>query len=72
MGFGIGGDLRQHEALVTSPGADRVQRRLAAGSIERAAQNLAVDGDNALNGFGELRHEPLEHDAELLSVKQAE
>jgi hypothetical protein len=34
--------------------------------------HLAVDGDNALDGFGELCHEPLEHGGELLGVEQAE
>ena len=49
-----------------------MQRRLAAGPVERAAQHLAVDGDNALIGFGEPCHEPLEDGTELLGVKQAE
>ena len=38
-----------HQALLAAPGADHVQRRLAAGLVERTAQQLAVYRDNALN-----------------------
>jgi hypothetical protein len=34
VGFGIGGDLRQHQALFATPGADHMQGRLAAGALE--------------------------------------
>jgi hypothetical protein len=40
--------------------------------MARWGMHLAVDGDNALDGFGELCHEPLEHGGELLRVKQAQ
>jgi hypothetical protein len=72
IGLGIGGDLPQHHLLLAAPGADHVQRRLVAGPIERTAQHLAVDGDNALDGIGKPPHEALENRAELLGVKQAE
>ena len=55
VGLGVGGDLRQHQALLAAPGADHVQRRLAAGAIERAAQHLAVDCHNTLTLLGKLR-----------------
>jgi hypothetical protein len=32
--FRIRGDLRQHQPLLAAPGADHVQRRLAAGLVE--------------------------------------
>ena len=48
--LGIRSNLRQHQPLFAAPGADHVQCRLAAGAIERAAQHLAVDRDNALTG----------------------
>lgn len=48
VGFFVSGDLRQDEALIAAPGGDHVQRRLATGGIEGAAQNLAVDRDDAL------------------------
>jgi hypothetical protein len=34
--------LRQHQALFTPPGRDHVERRLAAGLVEKAAQYLAL------------------------------
>src|SRR5271165_4301313 len=70
--LGVGGDLRQHHALLTAPRADHVQRRLAAGAIERAAQNLAIDGDNTFNLLAKARHEPLKRGAELRRIKLAE
>jgi hypothetical protein len=69
--LGIRGDLRQHQALFAAPGADHVQRRLAAGAIERTAQHLPVDRDNALTVAGELRHEALKRCPELLRIKPA-
>ena len=44
----IRSDLAQHHALLAAPGADHVQGRFAAGLVVRAAQNLAIDRDNAL------------------------
>ena len=69
--LGIRSDLRQHQTLFAAPGADHVQRRLAAGAIERTAQHLAVDRDNALTVAGELRHEALKRCPELLRIKPA-
>ena len=72
VGLGLGGDLRQHQALLAAPGADHVQRRLAAGMVEGTPQHLAVDGDNALDDFIEPCHEPLEGGTELLRVQHPE
>ena len=41
-------------------------------AFARPSPGQAVDSDNALDGFGEPCHEPLEHGTELLRVKQAE
>jgi len=38
-------------------GTDHVQARLAAGATERAAQNLAINRDNALNLRAKARHD---------------
>jgi hypothetical protein len=48
-----------------------MERRLAAGTIERAAKNLAVDGDDALADFGKCHHEPLETGTELIRIQVA-
>ena len=47
--FGLGrrGDLGKHQARVAAPGADHVQRRTAMRRVERPAQHLAIDGDDA-------------------------
>ena len=55
VGFGVSGDLRQHQALLAAPGTDHVQRRFAAGAIEGAAQHLAIDRHNTLALLGKLR-----------------
>ena len=47
-----------------------MQRRLAAGRVEGAAQDLTVDRDDALGGFGEPRHEALKAGAELVGIEQ--
>src|SRR5271157_1055958 len=70
--LGVSGDLRQHHALLTAPSADHVQRRLAAGAIKRASQNLAIDGDNTLNLLAKARHEPLKRGAEPRRIELAE
>jgi len=57
--LGVGGDLAQHQALPAAPGADHVQGRCGARSIERAAQHLAVDGYDALAGLAKARREGL-------------
>src|SRR5476649_446138 len=49
-----------------------MQRRLAAGAIERTAQHLPIDRDNALTVAGKLRHEALKRRPELLRIKPAE
>jgi hypothetical protein len=49
-----------------------VQRRLAAGVVERAAQNLAVDRHNAFERLGEGGHEALKRRPELLRVERTE
>src|SRR4051812_501538 len=71
IGFRVGGDLRQDEALVTAPGGDHMQRRFAAGRVERATQDLTVDSNDTLGGFGKPRHEALEAGAELVGIEQA-
>ena len=68
----VGGDLRQHKALLAAPGGDHVQRRLATGAVERAAQNLAVDRHNPFALLGETSHEPLKRRPELLRIEHAE
>src|SRR5208337_4123709 len=55
-----------------APRGDHVQRRLAAGAVERAAQNLAVDRHNPSALLGETGHEALKRRAELLRVEHAE
>ena len=68
----VGGDLRQHKAMLAAPGGDHVQRRLATGAVERAAQNLAVDRHNPFALLGETSHEPLKRRPELLRIEHAE
>src|SRR5208337_650505 len=48
------------------------QRRLAAGVIERAAQNLAVDRNNPFALLGETGHEALKRRPELVRIEHAE
>src|SRR3954447_8739202 len=59
-------------ALLAAPRADHVQGRLAAGAIEGAAQNLAVNRHDTLNRIGETGHEPLEGSTEPLRIEQPE
>jgi len=47
------------QALLAPPGAHHVLGRCRARRIERATQNLAVDGNDALAGLGKARHEAL-------------
>jgi hypothetical protein len=49
-----------------------VQRRPAAGAIERTAQNLAIDSHHALHLLAELGHKPLECIAKLIRVESPE
>jgi hypothetical protein len=49
-----------------------MQGRLAAGAVERAAQNLAVDCHNALNYIGKTHHEALERGAGPRRIDKAE
>lgn len=71
VGLGIGGNLREHEALIAAPGADHVQRRGGARRVERSAQNLAVNRNDAAATRRKLGHEPLEAGTELLRIEQA-
>lgn len=70
VGLLIGGDLREDQPLIASPGAHHMQRRFAAGPIERSVRNLAVDRDDPLARGGELRHEPPEARTKLVRVEQ--
>ena len=72
IGFGVGGNLRQDQALLTAPSGHHVQRRLAAGRIEGAAQDLAVNRDDALCGFGTAHPEALKAAAELVGIEQTQ
>src|SRR4051812_37835366 len=47
-----------------------MQRRFAAGRVEGATQDLAVDSNDTLGGFGEPRHEALKAGAELVGIEQ--
>ncbi len=71
VGLGIGGDLGQYQPLLRAPGADHVQSRLAAGAIERTAQDLAIDGHDPLQMPRKLRHEPLKRIAKLIWIQIA-
>ena len=64
--------MRQHKALLAAPRTDHVQGRLAAGTIERTAQDLAINRHDALNRCGETGHEPLEGGTEPLRIEQSE
>src|SRR4051812_34565269 len=70
--LGVGGDLSQDQALLTAPGTDPVQRRLLAGTIERAAENLAINSHNTLTLLREPGHEALKRSTELLRVELAD
>jgi Mg2+ and Co2+ transporter CorA len=70
--LGVGRDLAEHQALLAAPGADHVQRRLGARRVERPAQHLAVDRDDALAGFRKARHEVLKATAKLVRLQRAE
>ena len=59
-------------SAIAAPGGDHVQRRLAAGAVERAAQNLAVDRHNPFALFGKARHEPLKRRPESFGIEHAE
>jgi hypothetical protein len=62
--------MRQHETLLALPRTDHVQRRLAPGPIEGAAENLAINRHDTLNCRDETRHEPLKHRAESGRIEQ--
>ena len=49
-----------------------MQGRLAAGAVERAAEDLAVDCHNTLKSLGEVRHELLKRSAKLGRIEKAE
>src|SRR3954453_7095030 len=58
--------------MLAAPRTDHVQRRLTAGTIEGAAQNLAINRHDALNRRGEACHEPLKRRAEPVWIEQPE
>ena len=64
--------MANSRALLAAPGADHVQWGGLGGTIERAAENLAIDRHNALALPRKLRHEALEDGAELLGVQHPE
>ncbi len=49
-----------------------MERRLAAGFVEGAPQNLAINGDNALAGRRKLAHELLKAGAKRFRIEQTE
>lgn len=49
-----------------------MQRRLAAGAVERAAQKLAVDRHNPFTLLGKTSHEALKRHPELVRIEHAE
>jgi hypothetical protein len=49
-----------------------MERRLAAGAVERAAQGLAVDGNHASRRFGEVVHDTQKAALELSRIQQPE
>jgi hypothetical protein len=72
VGLNVGRDLGQHQALLATPGTDPVQGRFAAGAIERAAQNFAINGHDTLALLGKLRHETLKGGSELFGIELTE
>jgi hypothetical protein len=59
------------EALLAAPGADQVHGRLAAGAVERTAQQFPVDRDNSLTLRRKFHHKALKHGAERIRIKSA-
>src|SRR4051812_23766889 len=72
VGLAVDRHLTEQQALLSGPGMDHMQRRLACDAIERAPQRLAVNGHHAPQGLGEALHEAGEAGLEALRVKQAE
>jgi hypothetical protein len=68
--LGIGCDLAEHQTLLAAPGADHVQSRFGARTVERSAQDLAVNRDNALAGLGKARHDVLKAAPKLLRLQR--
>src|SRR3954463_12655310 len=64
--------LTEQQALLSGPGMDHMQRRLARDAIERAPQRLAVNGHHASQALSETLHEAGEAGLERLRVKQTE
>src|SRR3954469_23990977 len=72
VGLAIDRHLTEQQALLSGPGMDHMQRRLARDAIERAPQRLAVDGHHAPQALGETLHEAGEAGLERLRVEQTE
>src|SRR3954451_8633914 len=72
VGLAIDRHLTEQQALLSGPGMDHMQRRLARDAIERAPQRLAVNGHHAPQALGETLHEAGEAGLERLRVKQTE
>jgi hypothetical protein len=70
--FGVGSYLRHYQPLFRAPRTVHVQVRLAAGAIERTAQNLAIDNHRALHLLGELSHKPLTMHHETDPIREPE
>jgi hypothetical protein len=58
--------------LFATPATDHLQRRLLAGTIERAAYNVPVDGHNTLTLLREPGHEALKRGAKLRRFELSE
>src|SRR3954469_8957853 len=68
VGLAIDRHLTEQQALLSGPGMDHMQRRLARDAIERAPQRLAVNGHHAPQALGETRHEAGEAGLEGMQV----
>jgi len=58
VGFGVGGDLSQRDALFAGPSTDDVEWPQILAGIVRAAASFAVDGHQAI-GTGVVAHDGL-------------
>jgi hypothetical protein len=72
VGLGVRRHLAQHEPLFAAPRAHHMQRRSLAGRIERMAQRLAVNSDDAFCRFGKAPHESHKARAKRLGVEAPE
>src|SRR3954452_2201851 len=72
VGLAVDRHLTEQQALLSRPGMDHMQRRLARDTIERAPQRLAVHRHHAPQALSETLHEAGEAGLERLWVEQAE